>query len=72
MNSKLEISYFKGANTPELLDQTIGDLFDHVTGRFTAREALGVRHQRIRWTWSEYQEEGEKLAGGWLALGIQP
>ena len=72
MNSKLEISYFKGANTPELLDQTIGDLFDHVTGRFPAREALVVRHQRIRWTWSEYQAEVEKLAVGLLALGIQP
>ena len=72
MNSKLEISNFKGANTPELLDLTIGDLFDRVAVRFPGREALVVRHQRIRWTWSEYQEEVEKLAVGLLALGIQP
>jgi len=29
-----------------------------------------VRHQGIRWTWSEYQGEVEKLANGLLALGI--
>ena len=72
MKSELEKSYFKGANTPELLDQTIGDLFDRVAARFPGREALVVRHQGIRWTWSEYQGEVEKLANGLLALGIGP
>ena len=72
MKSKLETSYFKGTNTPELLDQTIGDLFDRVAVRFSGREALFVRHQGIRWTWSEYQGKVEKLASGLLALGIGP
>jgi len=72
MKSELETSYSKGANTPELLDQTIGDLFDRVAVRFPVREALFVRHQGIRWTWSEYQGEVEKLASGLLALGIGP
>jgi len=70
MKSKLEMSYFKGVNTPELIDQTIGDLFDRVAARFSGREALVVRHQNIRWTWSEYHGEVEKLAKGLLALGI--
>ena len=71
MESGLKTSYFKGTNTPELVDQTIGDLFDRVAGRFPGREALVVRHQGIRWTWSEYHAEVEKLAAGLLALGIQ-
>jgi len=72
MKSELETSYFKGANTPELLDQPIGDLFDRVASRFPGREALVVRHQGIRWTWSEYRVEVERLASGLLALGIGP
>ena len=72
MKHSLECSYFKGGKSPELLTQTIGDLFDQVAGRFPGREALLVRHQGIRWTWSEFQVEVEKLASGLLALGLGP
>jgi fatty-acyl-CoA synthase len=71
MKSQLELSYFKGAKSPELLKQTIGDLFDQIAGRFAGHEALVSRHQGIRWTYAEYQAEIEKLATGLLALGIQ-
>jgi fatty-acyl-CoA synthase len=64
-------SYFKGVDTPGLIDETIGECFDRIVGQYPEQEALVVRHQGIRWTWSEYQQEVEKLAAGLLALGIQ-
>jgi len=68
----LNISYFKGAESPGLLSETIGELYDRVSRQFAGREALVVRHQRIRWTYAEYSDEIEKLASGLLALGIDP
>jgi fatty-acyl-CoA synthase len=72
MKPQLETSYFKGVETPELLDQTIGDLFDRVASRFPGRDALVACHQAIRWSYAEYRAEIEKLATGLLALGIEP
>ncbi len=65
-------SYFKGADAPSLLNQTIGDRFDQVVSSFPDHDALVVRHQNIRWTYVEYSLEVEKLAAGLLALGIEP
>lgn len=70
MNHNLERSYFKGGKSPELLRQTIGDLFDRVASRFPGRDALVSRHQGICWTYSQFQAETDKLATGLLALGI--
>jgi len=68
----LQLSYFKGADQPPLIDATIGDFIEDVATRFPQREALVVRHQDIRWTWGEYLCEIDRLARGLLALGIQP
>ena len=68
----MEKSYFKGAEAPALISETIGSCFDRISERFAGREALVVRHQNIRWTWSAYRCEVEKLAAGLLALGIGP
>jgi len=68
----MDNSYFKGTSSPDLITETIGECFERVAGKYPDREALVVRHQSIRWTWSEYREEVRKLAGGLLALGICP
>jgi fatty-acyl-CoA synthase len=70
--SRLQMSYFKGAGQPALVDTTIGDYLDDIAARFPNREALVVRHQGIRWCYGEYLCEIEKLARGLLALGIRP
>jgi fatty-acyl-CoA synthase len=70
--TRLQTSYFRGAEQPPLLDATIGDCLDDVAARFPHREALVVRHQGIRWSYGEYLCEIEKLARGLLALGIRP
>lgn len=68
----MENSYFKGASTPDLIDETVAVCFDRIAGQYPDSDALVVRHQQIRWTWSEYRCEVEKLASGLLALGIEP
>ena len=65
-------SYFKGASDPGLVDETIGRFFDRIANRYPDQPALVVRHQGIRWNWSEYQREVGKLAAGLLKLGIEP
>lgn len=69
---KLEKSYMCGAATEPLIYDTIGNQFDLAVERFGDSEALVVAHQNIRWTYSEYQHEIERLATGLLALGIAP
>jgi fatty-acyl-CoA synthase len=65
-------SYFKGAENPPLIDVTIPDCLDAIAARFPNREALVSRHQGVRWTYGEYLCEIERLARGFLALGIRP
>ena len=71
-NTVMQKSYFKGVDTPPLINETIGACFERIAARYPQREALVVRHQGIRWTWSEYRDEVNQLARGLLALGIGP
>jgi fatty-acyl-CoA synthase len=69
MNTRL--SYFKGAEVPALINQTIGERLAKTVADFPHRDALISRHQGIRWTYSEYAQEIERLATGLLRLGIR-
>jgi len=70
-NSGMKKSYLKGADAPGLIDETIAQCFDRIAGQFPKRDALIARHQGIRWTYEKYQVEIEKLATGFVALGIE-
>ena len=72
MENTTELSYFKGANEPGLVDETIGQRLAKTVAKFPERQALISRHQGIRWTYREYAEKIESLATGLLALGIEP
>ena len=72
VETRLQRSYYKGADTPPLLDVTIPDYLDEIAARFPHRDALVSRHQGIRWSYAEYVCEIEKLARGLVALGIEP
>ena len=63
-------SYRCGSATTPLLYQTIGQCFDTVCDRFAEREALIVKHQNVRFTFSEYKKAVDRLAAGLLQLGI--
>jgi fatty-acyl-CoA synthase len=65
-------SYYSGASSSQIIYQTIGDYLDDICEQFPDNEALVVRHQNVRWTYSRFKQEIDRLATGLLALGIQP
>ncbi len=68
----LDQSYYCGEASDPLRYQTIGDCFDEVANRFPDNTALVSRHQGIDWTYAQYQQQINRLAGGLLELGIKP
>ncbi len=70
--SKLTQSYVHGASDVGLIGETIGVHFDHAVMRWPNTEALVVRHQDIRWTYSELQQRVDAVAAGLLGLGLEP
>jgi fatty-acyl-CoA synthase len=65
-------SYAKGASTPPLIEQTIGDFFDAMVERQPQREALVSRHEGLRFTYAELQTESNRLASALLRRGLEP
>ena len=65
-------SYVHGASTVPLLGDTIGVHFDKAVARWPDRDALIVRHQNVRWSYAELSRRVDALAGGLLALGLEP
>jgi fatty-acyl-CoA synthase len=65
-------SYVCGLSGAPLLGETIGSHFDLSASRWPDREALVVRHQNTRWSYSELQKRVDDLAAGFLALGLEP
>jgi fatty-acyl-CoA synthase len=69
---KLTQSYVHGASNVPLIGQTLGAFFDEAAGRWGQCEALIVRHQEVRWTYSELKRKVDGFAAGLLALGLEP
>lgn len=68
----LDQSYYCGASTTQIIYETIGVYFDRICDQYPNQHALIVGHQDVRWTYRELQEQVDKLATGFLALGIEP
>ncbi|WP_341501286.1 AMP-binding protein [Gallaecimonas sp. GXIMD4217] len=68
----LKESHFTGPNKETLWHKTIGQRFDEVVAAQPDHLALVVRHQDIRWSYSDYRQQVDRLAMGLLALGIEP
>jgi fatty-acyl-CoA synthase len=71
-NAMGTMSYVSGASTLPLIGETIGQQLCRTTARFPDRLALAVRQQGVRLTWRELSEQVDKLAAGFLALGLEP
>jgi fatty-acyl-CoA synthase len=69
MRSELT-SYERGPIDSPLLEETIGERLRRVTERFGDREALVVRHQDYRATYSELFEEVELASRALIANGV--
>jgi fatty-acyl-CoA synthase len=69
--STISISYSCGEGTPALLGLTIGEVLKSTAEHHPEVEALVVRHQQVRLTYAQLDSEIDKLARGFLALGIR-
>lgn len=66
-----KLSYASGTSTEPLMRSTIGDAFDQTVARFPNHEAIVVRHQAIRLTYAELQEQVNQCARALLAIEVQ-
>ena len=66
------LSYDHGTSDAKLIGETIGNAFDRIVATYADRDALVVRHQGVRWTWSELKHRVDALAAGLLKLGLEP
>ena len=64
------MSYVSGASAVPLLGETIGQQLDRTAARFPDRLALVVRSQNVRLTWRELCDAVDRLAAGFLAIGL--
>ena len=67
-----QLSYVHGASQTPLIGATIGEFFDRTVAQFGGREALIVRHQKVRWSWRQLKQRVDDFAAGLLALGLEP
>jgi fatty-acyl-CoA synthase len=68
----ITVSHVRGATSTPPIETTIGAAFDAATECLADHEALVVRHQNIRWTYTEFRRQVDELAAGLVALGLQP
>src|SRR5438876_460040 len=66
------LSYAHGALTTPLLGETIGANLERTVARVPDAEALVSRHQGIRLTYAELDEEVDRAARALLAAGLAP
>jgi fatty-acyl-CoA synthase len=62
------LSYSKGPDVP-LLEDTIPEVFQKTARRFPNHDALIVRHQGVRLTFTQLAAEVERVARSSLLLG---
>lgn len=64
-------SYVSGTSSQPLIGMTIGDKFDLTAATWPNNDALVSRHQGLRYTYQELQEEVNRCARGLMHLGIK-
>ncbi|HKM15122.1 MAG TPA: AMP-binding protein [Marinospirillum sp.] len=64
------LSYVSGISDRPLLGMTIGDLFDQTVASFPNNDALISRHQNLRYTYIQLQQEVNRCARGLLKMGV--
>lgn len=69
-NAPLTQSYDKGPEVT-LIEATIGDFFDAIVDKYPEREALVSRHQNIRWTYKQLQQQVNQLASSMIEMGLE-
>ncbi len=65
------LSYASGTSQVPLLGMTIGDKLDEIVSLYPDNDALIVRHQELKWTYSELQVQVNTCARALLSSGIE-
>jgi len=65
------LSYAQGPSA-SLWELTLAEVLSQTASRFPNREALISRHQNIRLSWHELDEQVTRVARGLAGLGLQP
>jgi fatty-acyl-CoA synthase len=68
----MELSYVCGTGSVPLLYKTVGGVLEDAARRWGDRPAMVVRHQNIRWTYRELNDAADRVAAGFIKLGLQP
>jgi fatty-acyl-CoA synthase len=66
-----QLSLVRGASHPPLLEHTIGDALLRAARTWPTQEALVSVHQGVRWTYQQFSDAVDRLAAGFLALGLE-
>lgn len=66
------LSYVSGTSDQPLLYRTVGATLEHAAERWPARDALIMPQQNIRWSWRQLNDAADRLARGFLGLGLKP
>lgn len=64
-------SYVKGDTSKPLIYQTVSQLLASTVKEHGERQAFIFIEQEIRWSWADFQQQVEDMAGGLLALGLK-
>lgn len=70
--SQTSLSYVAGTSDIPLLYDTVGGCLSATATRYPDKTALICCHQNIRWSYSELNAEVDRLAAGFIALGLKP
>ncbi|MEO6623314.1 MAG: AMP-binding protein [Burkholderiaceae bacterium] len=70
-NATVESSYVHGASDKALIGSTIGQYFDLICQQYAGGEAVVVRHQSARLSYSQLRHRVDRLACGLMRLGLQ-
>jgi fatty-acyl-CoA synthase len=66
------ISYAHGTSTTPLLGETVGANLERAVARHGDREALVARHQDVRLTYAQLNEQVDRVARALVAYGLEP
>ena len=66
------LSHVVGASGPPLIEYTIGEALARAAQQWPDRLALISVHQGIRWTYRELLQRADRLAAGFLDIGVRP
>ncbi len=71
MPGRISSSYAFMASEKPLIGKTIPDMFDEIAEKYPDNDAIVSIHQGLRYTYRELQQEVNRAAKGFHALGLK-